>query len=214
MIRHELIPERSCLLLFDVVNAFADPKSHYSVPTAPTMLVRLNKLADACRSSGVPVVYTVQNLRADEANWGGFAQIFPGIPKEKLVVEGNWTAEIHPAIAPKEGDIIIKKIRYSSFFATDLDVILRIKKIDTVIIGGLAVNGPDTTARDACNRDYKVIFLSDGCDTGNYRDEGWGVVTREEILKVFLTNMARSIGQVMSIDEAIGALKSATAGRR
>jgi ureidoacrylate peracid hydrolase len=209
MIQHKLVPEKSCLVLFDVVNAFADPTSRYSVPTGVATLQRLNKLTDVCRSRNIPVIYTVQALRLDGSNWGGFAHIFPAIPKEKLVVDGMWSAEIHPDIAPKEGDIIIKKLRYSSFYGTDLDVILRNKNIDTVIIGGLAVNGPDTTARDACNRDYKVIFLSDGCDTGDYRDEGWGLVSRAEILKVFLTNMARSIGQVMSIDDVILALRQA-----
>ena len=66
-----------------------------------------------------------------------------------------------------------KKHRYSAFFGTDLDIILREWGVDTVIILGTTTeNCCHATGRDAMFRNYRVVFLSDATDYGRRRDLG------------------------------------------
>jgi ureidoacrylate peracid hydrolase len=99
-----------------------------------------------------------------------------------------------------EGDMRVKKIKYSAFVpgSSDLDAQLKARAIDTVLITGTATNVCcESTARDAMMLDYKVIMLSDGTAT----------LTDEEHAGALNTFMM-FFGDVMSTDEAIGRLAS------
>ncbi len=74
-------------------------------------------------------------------------------------VEG---AKFHPGFEPRPGEIHVTKHRYSPFFGTTLDAILRSRDIRTVIVAGLTADVcVSSTARDAFQREYNVITLSD-----------------------------------------------------
>jgi hypothetical protein len=76
---------------------------------------------------------------------------------------------------------VIKKHRYSGFFATDLDLILREWGIDTVVISGTTTeNCCHATARDAMFYNYKVAFLSDATGTFDYPDVGQGALSADD----------------------------------
>lgn len=67
-------------------------------------------------------------------------------------------------VTPQPGDIEISKLKYSSFWGTDLDEQLRGRGIDTLVIAGITTDCcVDATARDAFHRDYHVFVVSDGC---------------------------------------------------
>ena len=69
-----------------------------------------------------------------------------------------------PCVGPCDGDIEIIKRRYSSFFGTDLDAMLRKKDIDTVVVCGLTTNVcVHSTVRDSWQLNYRTITLSDCC---------------------------------------------------
>jgi len=102
----------------------------------------------------------------------------------------------------------VAKPRYSAFYGTDLEAILRSKGIDTLIISGTITGACcESTARDAFSRDYKVIFLSDGNASGNIPDLGFGPVSAEEVQRVTLTLMALNFAQVASIDQVIAEIE-------
>jgi len=85
-------------------------------------------------------------------------------------VEGTWGADVVSALAPMAGDTVIDKRRPSGFFGTDLDRILRARRIQTVILAGVSTHGcVEATARDAELRDYYVVLLED-C-VGAYNDD-------------------------------------------
>ena len=71
-------------------------------------------------------------------------------------------AEIYEPVKPTADDILVKKFRYSGFYGTQLENLLRAMKRDTIAITGVATNVCcDSTARDGAMRDFKVLFLSD-----------------------------------------------------
>lgn len=121
---------------------------------------------------------------------------------------GTTNVEIYEGLKPHSGDLVVAKPRYSAFYGTDLEAILRSKGIDMLIISGTTTNVCcDSTTRDAFSRDYKVVFLSDGTATRDLPDLGSGPVSAEEIQRVLLTVLAMSFAQVSSIDQVIAEIE-------
>jgi nicotinamidase-related amidase len=92
--------------------------------------------------------------------------------------------------------------RYSGFFGTDLDMILREWGVDTVIISGTTTeNCCQATARDAMFRNYRVVFLSDATATYDYPDRGFGPMPAAEVHHATLVILAASTAHVMSVED-------------
>src|SRR5207244_5209459 len=108
-----------------------------------------------------------------------FDDIHPPIAKRDGLVDGTPGGDIYiyPDLAPAPGEHVIKKHRYSGFFGTDIDIVLREWAVDTVIISGTRTeNCCHATARDAMFRNYRVVFLSDATATYDYPDLGFGAM--------------------------------------
>lgn len=73
----------------------------------------------------------------------------------------NWS-EIVPEVGPREGDLVITKHQWGAFYGTDLDLHLRRRGVRTIVLGGIATNfGVESTARDAFERAYQLVFVED-----------------------------------------------------
>jgi nicotinamidase-related amidase len=74
------------------------------------------------------------------------------------------TTQIHEAIAPQDGDIVVRKQRVGAFSTTDLHEQLQARGIDTLLLAGISTSGcVHSTVLDAFDRDYRVIVLADAC---------------------------------------------------
>lgn len=134
--------------------------------------------------------------------------LWPPIASKAGLVDGTKGIEIYDEIAPKPGEIVVKKHRYSGFYGTDLDIILRGWGIDTVIVSGVTTeNCCHATARDALFRDYKVVFLSDATGTFDYPDVGQGAMSAADVHKAVLVILSVSTAHVMKVDEFIQRVK-------
>ncbi len=147
-------------------------------------------------------------IRGGDIDAGRLADYSAAIRKNKAIIAGTPNVEIYAGLKPHPGDLVVAKPRYSAFYGTDLEAILRSQGIDTLIISGTVTNVCcDSTARDAFSRDDKVIFLSDGTAARDVPDVGFGPVSAEEIQKVVLTVLARCFAQVSSIDQVIAEIE-------
>jgi nicotinamidase-related amidase len=116
------------------------------------------------------------------------------------LVDGTPGVDIYPELAPALGEHIIKKHRYSGFFGTDLDIILREWGVDTVIISGTTTeNCCHATARDAMFFNCRVVFLSDATATYDYPDRGFGSMPNAAVHHATLVILAASTAHVMSV---------------
>ena len=89
---------------------------------------------------------------------------------EGMCREGSPESEIHQDLAPRPGEKVILKHRYSAFYNTDLETILRCRKIEDLVLTGIMTNlCCESTARDAYYRDHRVFFLADG--TGSINEQ-------------------------------------------
>src|SRR5271170_4299870 len=140
---------------------------------------------------GRRVIHTVHVVRLDGSNTGVMGEIIPAIAAG-LINKGNPQAELHPGIIVGSGDIILEKPRYGAFTGTDLELILRNRQIDTVIITGICTNVCcETTAREANMRDFHVFFLDDATATFDTPE-----LSADQIQPVVLATMKAAFAQV------------------
>ncbi len=131
---------------------------------------------------------------------GLFQDLHPPIANRDALVDGTPGADIYPELAPAPGEHVIKKHRYSGFFGTDLDIILREWGVDTVIISGTTTeNCCHATARDAMFRNYRVVFLADATATYDYPDRGFGPMANADVHHATLVILAASTADVMPV---------------
>jgi ureidoacrylate peracid hydrolase len=114
---------------------------------------------------------------------------------------GAASAALHPALAVEPGDILLEKPRFGAFHGTDLELILRARGIDTVIIAGIDTRiCCDTTAREANARDFRVLFLSDGTATAS-----------DEAQEATLKTIGAVFGQVLTVEDVLQKIRSSPA---
>lgn len=213
--RYAVDPATTAFLVVDMTNDFLEPGVPQECAPGREMVPRLAELAAACRAVGIPVIYTSHMHRADGSDIGRMAERFTHLVDEQrrpiTLVAGTRGVEVIDELAPVGDEIVIRKSRYSSFFNTDLETVLRHHNITTLIIAGVATNVCcESTARDAMFRDYKVIFLSDGNATMDLPDLGFGPVSHEEVQRVVLTTLAAAFCDVATTAEVLERIRRST----
>jgi ureidoacrylate peracid hydrolase len=162
------------------------------------ILERVNRLAAACRRAGILVIHASVVLRPDHSNLGTLAEFNP-LAKEGILDKGSPSAALHKGLVVDPRDILLDKPRFGAFHGTDLELILRNRGIDTIIISGIATNiCCETSAREAAVRDFRVIFLSDGTATAPM-----GGLSAAELQKATCATLGFLFAQILTVDEMI-----------
>jgi ureidoacrylate peracid hydrolase len=200
MVHFTIDPRRTALIVVDMQNCFVE-NSPFAAPCGRGILDRLNDLAEVCRASGGLVVHTAQVVRRDGSNLGVLGETLPPV-KAGLINEDTGSAALHPDLQVGAGDVVIRKPLFGAFTATDLELILRRHSIDTVVVGGIATNVCcDTTAREAMQRDFQVVFLSDGTTTFGLPGSALGSATAEEIQRVTCATLGFGFAEVATVSD-------------
>jgi nicotinamidase-related amidase len=126
----------------------------------------LDRMADAiatARSRGLQVGYVrVAFSDEDFHNIPGTNKSFSALGRNPALHSDSPETQIHEALAPQPGDIVVRKVRVGAFSTTDLDRQLQEKGIDTLILAGISTSGCVlSTVRDAADRDYRLYVLED-----------------------------------------------------
>ena len=197
MVDFPVVPQRTALLNIDLQNCFVE-NSPIAAPDGRLILERVNRLADGCRAAGILVIHASIVTRPDGSNLGVMAQFSPPA-REGILHKGTQSAALHKELKIDPRDILIDKPRFGAFYGTDLELILRNRGIDTLIISGVATNVCcETTAREAAVRDFKVFFLSDGTATADMNG-----VPAAELQRVTCATLGFLFAQVLTVDEMI-----------
>lgn len=159
---------RPALLVLDVLNDIVHPdgvyaRHGYAQQFAERHVLERTATAIArARARGVPVVYVVVGFSPDFAQWPPGSPVFAEARRSGTLVIGTWGTQIHDAVKPEDGDPIVVKRRISPFFGTELDIVLRTRGIDTLVLAGVSTDLVVlATARDGHDRDYRVQVLAD-----------------------------------------------------
>ena len=120
-----------------------------------------------------------------------------GQKRTTKAVPGSPVTEIMPQLAPRSGDLVVVKNRYSPFMNTDLDFIVRTLGLKTFFIVGVNTNNCVLcTAFEAFNRDIRVIVVEDCCASMN----------GPEFHETAINQIKTSLGWVVSSDSVEGLL--------
>ena len=170
--RLEIDAGRTALVLLDLQNYNVHPDGYWAsvspelVERVAPSLERTGEVLAASRAAGIAVIH-VHNAWRD-----GHPDINPNTPWQADAkaagrsTEGTWGVESYEAVAPVEGEFIVRKRAVSAFAGTELDRLLRVRDVSTLALAGGVTNfAVEGTARDASDRGYRVIVLEDCCET-------------------------------------------------
>lgn len=173
------------LIVIDMQNDFVAAGAPIECPAARKIVEPIRRLADLAHVSGVPVIFTKEQHRARMVDFG----LELAYEEPVHCLEGSSGVEFYRPLVPAASDFIVAKRRYSAFFATDLDILLRGLRVDTLILTGVATDVcVRATAQDAMQNDYRV-FVAPDCVAG----------TTEARHKAALDNIAYVFGKVVDL---------------
>jgi biuret amidohydrolase len=210
----EIRSDNAAVVVVDIQNDFLVPGAPYESVPAREMIDDVNELLSVAREAGIPIIFTAHHHRADGSDLGAVAFLHPLTAEGKAMVEGSTGVELYPKLDVQSGDYIIQKRRFSGFYATDLELLLRNLGVEVLVIAGVATNVCcESTARDAFFRDFKVVFLADGNGTFDHPDVGFGQFSAGEVQAHTLTNIAMYFGEVADIAEVKERIRTAASAR-
>lgn len=164
-------PARTAILVMDCENDVVHPKggsAFWQQAQERDVLGHIRRVADAARQSGATIIYVAADFRADYAEVGPYPELLQGVKRRGVLKEGTWGAQVHETIAPQSRDFIVHKKRVSAFYGTNLEVVLRTRGIDTLVLTGVSTNFVvESTARYGSDAGYRVIVLEDCCSAAS-----------------------------------------------
>ncbi len=178
----EFDPKKSAVIVVDMQNDFGSVGGMFEragidigpivAAVAPTASVLV-----AARNAGIPVIYLQMQHRSDLADMGakdsphrqrharlsvGEKMMAPNGKESRILIAGEWGTQIIDALAPKAGDIVVPKHRFSGFYETELTTILHGLDAKHLIFTGCTTSiCVESTIRDAMYRDYHCVLLED-----------------------------------------------------
>lgn len=202
-----LVPSRCAVVVVDMQNDYCHERGALSrmghdLSEVQRSLPFIEELLELARDADIPRIY----LRTTHSDWfttpawaarGRGAQLLM-VDRDPVVQEGSWGAEFYQ-LRPRSDELVITKHRYSGFFHTPLELALRAKDRDTVVLTGTATNVcVHATAMDAVMRGFYPIVVAE-CVTS--------AVT--ELHEFGIRNLAGFVGSVVSVDDLRSAWSAA-----
>ena len=167
-----LNPERTALVIIDMQRDFLEPGGFGSalgndVSLLSTAIEPLQKVLATAREIGMTIIHTREGHRPDMTDCppAKFARgefIGTDSPKGRILIRGEYGHDIVDELAPAPGEVVLDKPGKGSFFATDLDLILRNLQITSLIVTGVTTEVcVHTTTREANDRGYECLVVAD-----------------------------------------------------
>jgi nicotinamidase-related amidase len=161
------------------------------IPNSSTLISNVAKAITAARENEIPVIYVVVGFREgapeisiNNKSFSASKQLFADMSMADFM-------KVDAAIAPLEGEITVVKRRVSAFTGSDLEVVLRSKGIQHIILTGIATSGVVlSTLREASDKDYRITVLADCCADGD-----------EEVHSVLTTKVFPRQAEVLTVEE-------------
>jgi ureidoacrylate peracid hydrolase len=175
-------PSQCAVIVVDMQNEFASEGGAFAragldIVPVQNIVAPIARVLAAARDTGMKVIYLKMSFRpdlsdvgvTDSKNWSLHASLGMGEPvtgpdgqPSRLFIQDTWNTEILSELAPQPSDIVVTKHRFSGFYGTDLDVILRGLGIKYLVFTGCTTSVcVESTLRDAMFRDYLCLLLAD-----------------------------------------------------
>ena len=189
----DLNPRSAALLVMDcqvnIVNSLIPSEKN-------KVLSNVTRASDAARKAGIPVIYVVVQFREGYPEVSPRNTSFSAAKQAGRLRETDPDSRICDEIRPQPGEVVVTKKRIGAFTGSDLEVVLRSKNIDTLVLTGVSSLGVvESTARFAFDMDYRLFVIGDCCAD---RDP--------ELNQIAVTRLLPRITTVCSTDDFIASL--------
>lgn len=166
--------KKAALLIIDMLNDFVKPGGTLVVPTAAAIIPNISQRREEARGNGEPVVYVCDTHHPNDSEF----QQWP-----RHAVEGTWGAQVVDELKPSADDYVIPKRRFSAFFETSLDLLLRELNVGTIALTGTVTNiCIYATALHGRMLGYEIIIYED-CVAGlAEEDHNFALKQMKEVL--------------------------------
>jgi ureidoacrylate peracid hydrolase len=208
----------TALIVIDMQHAYLSKGGYldlvgFDVSDSPRVIRAVRSVIDAVRAAGVTIIYMQNGFDPDQKEAGPstapvyhksnplkFMRANPD-HRGKLITKGAWDYGFVEEIEPQSDDIVIHKSRYSSFAGTNLECVLRARRICNLVVVGVNTNVcVESTIRDAYHREFFSIMVADATlQAGG-----------QHIFDATVFNVERFLGWVSSTDEICEALRVAS----
>lgn len=146
------------------------------------------RVVTAVRSGGGTVVYTRAVYRPGYPELITNAPLFAMIPEQHAFLEGSPKTQNIDELTPEPDDLVVDHVRLTGFFGTELDLVLRHRKVETVLLTGVATNlSVAGTAFEAVNFGYRTVLVSDACTAGTDEVHRASLVALDQLCQVATT---------------------------
>jgi ureidoacrylate peracid hydrolase len=175
-------PARTAVIVVDMQNDFGSEGGMFAlagidISGIKAVVPTVAKVLAAARRAGIVIVYLKMAMRPDLSDAGppdsahfqrhkrmrvGETTKAPDGTPSRILIRDTWNTDIVPELTPEPGDLTVYKNRYSGFFETELDAILKSRSIRTLVFTGCTTSVcVESTLRDAMFRDYACLLLED-----------------------------------------------------
>ena len=195
--RMKLRTGKACLLVIDMQNEFLREGGAVFFHYASEIVPNVGRIIAASRSASIPVVFTAHAHEDPKTDGGMTAEFWPDIKRGKSLIKGTRGVEVVREIRPLPGEKTVWKHRYSAFYNTDLEIILRGLGVTDLVITGILTNVCcESTARDAFFRDFRVFVVADATAT-----------TEPEFQVASLKNLAYAFACVLTTRDLLAQIR-------
>jgi len=178
----ELDPTRTAVIVVDMQNDFGSPggmfeRAGVDISSIQAIVPNVVAVLSAARGASIPVVYLKMAFKPDLSdagfpsapNWlrhahfhAGDEVTAPNGQPSRILIRDTWNTDIVDELAPRDSDRIVYKSRFSGFYDTELDGLLKASGIERLIVVGATTSVcVDSTVRDAMFRDYHCLVVED-----------------------------------------------------
>lgn len=193
--RVSLDPARTAVIVVDMINEFCKPGGKMVLPGYEALVGPQLGVIEAARAAGAPVVWVHDSHRRNMRRDREF------IKRTPHGEEGTWATEIIDDLGARQDEIHVIKHRYSAFFQTDLDLVLKDMIVDQIVVFGVVTNiCVRSTVHDAFFNGYEVVVPRDCCAATGPREQ-----------ESTLYDIATHFGVVSESPAVVAALRSGTA---
>lgn len=195
-------PKTTALVVVDVQNDFCHPDGHFArykkdLSSTQAVLPKLVSFVNGAQDLGIKTVFicqqTLPNGKSDSPAWLRFKCRDGKSPDYTL--QGSWGADLVDGLAPRDGDLVVGKFRPDAFVHTNLDHLLRLSGIESLVVLGTTSEGcVESTIRGGSYHDYYMVVVSDLITSPNkVLHEGtmrlcearYPMVTSDELLRIW-----------------------------
>ena len=186
-------PSRTAVLVVDMQRDFLDPGAPIATPGGLDLIPRINRLLGRARALGMPVIFTQEMHRADKSDFGIELEFEP-----PHCLEGTPGMELAESLDVAPSDYrILNKRRYDAFLGTDLETLLRSRRVDNLLVTGVCTDiCVASTVQHARNLDFRCYVLRD-CVAGTS-------VERHEAALLCLSHVFGYVVSLADVEKDLG----------